>query len=417
MYLIYAFIQTPKGHFKMLSTQVRETVKATAPVLEQHGVDLTTHFYARMFEHNPELREIFNQGHQRSGSQQHALAMAVAAYARHIDDPSVLGPVLERIAHKHVSLGIRPEHYGIVGRHLLASICEVLGIAETDAIIDAWRQAYGQLADTLIAIENQMYLEASAQPGGWTGWRTFKVVNKQPESDEITSFILEPADGGLVPMFRPGQYVSVRTVIPGLGYRQPRQYSLSDAPGKRHLRISVKREDAIADQPDGMVSTHLHGAIEAGDLLEVSPPAGEFFLHEEHDNPVVLISAGVGLTPMISMLEHLHARQSDRSIRFYHAARHSGVQSFAPRIRELVSSLSDAASWIVHEQVDAGSANALHDAQGRLDLSTLELPAGADYYICGPLGFMNEQIRMLRTQGVADEHIHYEAFGTGGVQA
>lgn len=401
----------------MLSTQVRETVKATAPVLEEHGIDLTTHFYARMFEHNPELREIFNQGHQRSGSQQHALAMAVAAYARHIDDPSVLGPVLERIANKHVSLGIRAEHYGIVGRHLLASIKEVLGDAATDDIIEAWRQAYGQLADTLINIENQMYLEASAQPGGWTGWRTFKVIRKQPESDEITSFELEPADGGQVPAFRPGQYVSVRTVIPGLGYRQPRQYSLSDAPGKSHLRISVKREDALADQPGGMVSNHLHSEINLGDLLELSPPAGEFFLHEERDTPVVLISAGVGLTPMMSMLEHLHARKSARSIRFYHAARHAGVQSFAPRVRELVDSLSDASSWIVHEQTDTASAKPLHDAEGRLDLTTLELPEGADYYICGPLGFMNAQIKTLRERGIPEQRIHYEAFGTGGVDA
>lgn len=401
----------------MLSPEVREIVKSTAPVLEANGIDLTTHFYARMFEHNPELREIFNQGHQRSGSQQHALAMAVAAYARHIDDPSVLAPVIERIVHKHVSLGIRAEHYDIVGRHLLASISEVLGIDSADPVLEAWALAYGQLADSLIAAENQLYRAAAAKPGGWTGWRTFKVINKQPESEEITSFVLEPADGGAVPLFRPGQYVSVRTVIPGLGYRQPRQYSLSDAPGKGHLRISVKREDNVPNQPNGMVSTHLHGAINQGDLLELSPPSGEFFLHDERSNPVVLISAGVGLTPMMSMLEHLHASKSERTIRFYHAARHAGVQSFAPRVREMVKSLPDAASWIVHEQVEATTKQPLHDAEGRLELQKLDLPADSDYYICGPLGFMNAQIKSLREQGIADERIHFEAFGTGGVDA
>ena len=87
-----------------------------------HGVALTRHFYARMFEHNPELKHIFNQGHQAGGEQQQALAGAVAAYAEQIDDPSVLAPVVTRIEHKHVSLGVRPEHYPIVGKHLLASI-------------------------------------------------------------------------------------------------------------------------------------------------------------------------------------------------------------------------------------------------------------------------------------------------------
>lgn len=201
----------------MLSATVREQVKSTAPILKTHGEALTRHFYARMFQGNPELKQIFNQGHQQSGQQQQALAMAVAAYAEHIDDPSVLGPVLERIAHKHVSLGIRPEHYAIVGKHLLASIREVLGEAATDALIDAWAAAYGQLADVLVGLESRLYAASAGKEGGWTGWRGFKVVGKVPESAEITSFYLRPADGGALPDFRPGQYVSVRLYIPELG--------------------------------------------------------------------------------------------------------------------------------------------------------------------------------------------------------
>jgi len=400
--------------FTMLDPIVRQTVKATVPVLESNGVDLTRHFYARMFQHNPELREVFNQGHQRSGSQQQALAMAVAAYARHIDDPSVLAPVLERIANKHVSLGIRAEHYGIVGRHLLASISEVLGEAATTAVIDAWAQAYGQLADVLIGIEQKLYTTASEQPGGWTGWRTFRIARKQAESDEITSFELAPADGGPVPPFKPGQYVSVRVVVPELGHRQPRQYSLSDAPGRGHLRISVKREDGGAEQVQGMVSWHLHECLGEGDLIEVAPPAGDFFLHEDRDTPVVLISAGVGITPMMAMLEHLHAQGSARQVRFFHAARHAGAQAFAPRVRELVDGLPDGTAWIVHEEAREA---AHHDALGRLELSAQGLPANADHYVCGPRGFMAAQIEALRALGVPPERIHAEAFGTGGVAA
>lgn len=405
----------------MLDLATRQLVKATAPVLKEHGVTLTRHFYARMFTHNPELREFFNQGHQRSGTQQEALAMAVAAYAEHIDHPEVLMPVLLRVAAKHVSLGVRQEHYAVVGRHLLASIAEVLGEAATPALIDAWAAAYGQLADLLAGMEQQSYGQAASQHGGWTGWRTCRVQAKRPESDEITSFELVPADGGSVPTYRPGQYISVRLVIPELGYRQPRQYSLSDAPGKGYLRISVKREAAATDQPCGMVSNRLHDHVQVGDVIEVAPPSGDFFLHDDRQTPVVLLSAGVGITPMMAMLEHLHASASTRTVRFLHAARHAGVQAFAQRARTLQAGLADGRAWIVHEQVASDSSAPQPNASGRLDLPELAaqglLPPAADYYICGPQGFMAAQIGALKGLGVAADRIHAEAFGTGGVAA
>lgn len=405
----------------MLSPETREIVKATAPVLKENGVLLTRHFYQRMLTHNPDLREVFNQGNQRSGSQQEALAMAVAAYAEHIDHPEVLMPVLVRVAAKHVSLGIRAEHYAIVGRHLLASIAEVLGAAATPALIDAWGAAYGQLATLLIGLEQQEYDQAATQPGGWTGWRSFRVQAKRAESDEITSFELVPADGGNVPTYKPGQYVSVRLLIPEPGYRQPRQYSLSDAPGQGHLRISVKREAGAADQPAGMVSNRLHDAVQVNDVIELAPPAGDFFLHEDRQTPVVLMSAGVGVTPMVAMLRHLVATAPGRTVRVVHAARHAGVQAFAPTVRRMVGRGADAAALLVHEQAHAERPDAQPDALGRLSAETLAaaglLPADADIYVCGPKGFMAAQISSLKVLGVQAERIHAEAFGTGGVQA
>jgi len=402
----------------MLSPETREIVKATAPVLKANGVHLTRHFYQRMFTHNPELREVFNQGHQRSGAQQEALAMAVAAYAEHIDHPEVLMPVLVRVAAKHVSLGIRAEHYAIVGRHLLASIAEVLGAAATPALIEAWAAAYGQLAQLLIGLEQQGYDHAATQAGGWTGWRSFRVQAKRAESDEVTSFELVPADGGTVPRHKPGQYVSVRLLIPALGYRQPRQYSLSDAPGQVHLRISVKRE-AGGDHPAGMVSNHLHDAVQVNDVVELAPPAGDFFLHEDRATPVVLLSAGVGITPMVAMLSHLVATAPGRTVRFAHAARHAGVQAFAPLVRQLVARGGDAAALLVHDAAHPDRPEAQPDEIGRLSVGRLAeaglLPADADVYVCGPKGFMAAQIAALQALGVPGDRIHAEAFGTGGV--
>ena len=155
-----------------MDARVRELVKATIPVLKEHGVALTTYFYQRMFRGNPELTQLFNRSHNDSGKQPTALAMSVLAYAENIDDPSVLAPVITLIANKHASIGIRAEHYPIVGKHLLASIREVLGEAASDELINAWGVAYGALADVFIEAEGKLYTDACTRDGGWSGWRS-----------------------------------------------------------------------------------------------------------------------------------------------------------------------------------------------------------------------------------------------------
>lgn len=402
----------------MLSQEVRALVKATAPVLKTHGEALTRHFYARMFRHNPELKQVFNQGHQEGGQQQQALAAAVAAYAEHIDDPSVLMPVVTRIVHKHVSLGIRPEHYAIVGKHLLASIGEVLGEAATDELIAAWAAAYGQLADLLIAEESRLYAQSAGKDGGWTGWRAFRVERKVPESAEITSFYLAPADGGPVPDYLPGQYISLRVYVPELGMMQPRQYSLSDAPGQGRLRISVKREGGVAGAPAGSVSNLLHTRLQEGDVLDLAPPQGDFTLDVQRDAPVVLLSGGVGLTPMVSMLNHLVARDDGRQIRFVHACRDQSVHAMKAHVNTVAAARPNVRKVIYYETVSANDQPGHdYDYAGRMDLPAIRdvavLP-DADYYLCGPLPFMAAQRQALTQLGVAPERIHAEVFGTGG---
>jgi len=402
----------------MLSAPIRDLVRSTAPLLQTHGETLTRHFYARLFERQPELRAVFNQGHQRSGQQQQALATAVAAYAAHIDDLAPLAAVLERIAHKHVSLGIRAEHYDIVGRDLLASIAEVLGpVLATPDLIEAWRQAYGQLAEVLINTENRLYASAVAQDGGWSGWRRFRIDAIRQESSDVSSFVLAPLDGGRVAPHRPGQYVSVRLTVEDGQLQQARQYSLSHATNGRTLRISVKLEDAPCTQHAGMVSTMLHAHHKAGDVVDVAPPMGEFVLHTDRETPVVLISAGIGVTPMRAMLEHLSQHQSDRKVWALHAARDRAMLALHGEMTSLLRGMRHGQQRTHLESLDALSADE-GMLPGRLDLHKLapQLPLlDADFYICGPLGFMRAQISSLHDLGVTDTRIHAEAFGTGGV--
>ena len=148
---------------RMLSQQTINIVKSTVPVLEVHGVAITTTFYKNLFEAHPELLNIFNHANQAKGRQQTALANTVYAAAVHIDNLAAIIPVVKQIGQKHVSLGIKPEHYPIVGEHLLGAIKEVLGDAATDEIINAWAEAYGVIADAFISVEEEMYVATESK--------------------------------------------------------------------------------------------------------------------------------------------------------------------------------------------------------------------------------------------------------------
>lgn len=396
----------------MLTESQKTIVKATIPVLGEHGVALTSHFYKKMFTENPELKQIFNRGHQEAGKQQHALAGAVLAYAQNIDNPSVLQDALIHIAHKHVSLGIRAEHYPIVGKHLLASIKEILGEAATDQLIDAWGKAYQQLADILIEMETKLYHDL-VQEGAWTGWRSFKITKKEAETDQITSFYLKPVDHGKVPAFHPGQYISVRVYVPEWDLIQPRQYTLSDAPGKDTYRISVKLEEGNAHSPAGQVSNVLHKNYNEGDVIDLAPPGGEFFLDEKSDKPVFLISAGVGITPMVSMLTYLSEQQTRRPVSFIHGTRNSKTHAMYNQINEIIQKNNHIKRITFYSE--PGKQDRQYDYVGRVDLITVkeEIIPDAQYYLCGPTKFMQERAMDLKKLGVPAENIYAEAFDTG----
>lgn len=386
----------------MLSNEHIALVKATVPLLESGGEALTTHFYRMMLSEYPQVRPLFNQAHQASGDQPRALANGVLMYARHIDRLQALGPLVSQVVQKHVSLQILPEHYPIVGSCLLRAIREVLGAEiATDEVIEAWRLAYGQLADLLIGAEEEIYAATERTDGGWRGGRAFRVASKVNESEEITSFYLQPADGGSILDFIPGQYIGIRLFIEGEEVR--RNYSLSAGPNGREYRISVKRE------PGGRVSNYLHDRVAEGDEVELFIPAGEFTLNQSK-KPLVLISAGVGITPLMTMLEA--AVHSGRPIRFIHCARHAGVQAFTDRVEELVAANPQVQRFycLEEQRPDDGA-----HAHGRLSLERLKawLPAerDVDAYFLGPKPFMSAVRRNLRELGVPDAQARYEFFG------
>ncbi|MGP0171648.1 NO-inducible flavohemoprotein [Pseudomonas sp. NCHU5208] len=386
----------------MLTNAQKDLIKATVPLLESGGEALTTHFYRIMLGEYPEVRPLFNQAHQASGDQPRALANGVLMYARHIDRLEALGPLVAQIVNKHVSLQILPEHYPIVGACLLRAIREVLGAEiATDAVIDAWAVAYQQLADILIGAEERQYAENAAAPGGWRGARAFRVARKVSESAEILSLYLQPVDGGALLAHQPGQYIGLRLLLDGEEVR--RNYSLSALSNGREYRISVKRE------PGGRVSNHLHDQVQVGDELELFPPAGEFTLSES-DKPLALISAGVGITPALAMLDA--ARHSGRPIHFIHCARNAEVHAFRDWVAAQAAEHPQIRHYVCYSEPQEGDQA---DATGLLSRDLLErwLPAERDLdaYFLGPKPFMAQVKRHLQALGVPAEQSRYEFFG------
>lgn len=388
----------------MITAESLAIVQATVGVVRAHGTDITGTFYASLLDTHPELKNLFNMSHQATGEQQQALASAVYAYAANINNPVALEPVLSRIAHKHASLGIKPAQYTMVGKHLLGAIKKVLGDLATPAIIAAWDEVYWLLACDLVAREATLYAHQQSHLDD-SFWQTLKVERIVQETPDTKSLYLVRADGAPLPAFVAGQYVSI--ALEHKGQRQIRQYSLSDRHGQPYWRITVKRE-AVAYRPTGFVSNLVH-QLAVGDTLKAGIPYGDFVVQAD-DAALVLISAGVGITPMVSILNTLAARKAALPVRLIHAATHPAYVVLQAELAKVAECLPDFRSVFFYEN-QGGDSKALAGLMDLAQVPLADLPAKTGYYLCGSLAFMRTQRQYLQAQGVPAEQIHYEVFG------
>lgn len=250
-----------------MTPQQIELVKSTVPVLRENGVTLTSYFYKRMLSNNPDLKNVFNMDSQTSGRQPRALAAAVLAYAEHIENPAALAKAVERMTTKHVSLDIQPDQYSIVGENLLHSISEVLDVPFESDLIEAWKQAYLQLADILIGVEKQKYQALEAKEGGWAGWRGFEIANIE-NSDAGQLFTVKASDQQATIPAVAGQFISVKVKVPGHDLHQPHQFVLSNDQDQTY-QFLVKPEE---NRTEFSVSNILLEHYAVGDRVELSAP-------------------------------------------------------------------------------------------------------------------------------------------------
>lgn len=397
-----------------LSPESKDVIAATLPAVGAAIGDITPLFYKKLFAAHPELeRDLFNRGNQQQGEQQKALAGSIAAFATlQLDpDPARVETILSRIAHKHASLGIKPDEYWIVHKHLFAAIVEILGDAVTPEVAKAWDELYWLMANTLIDLEADLYRSAGVEVGDV--WRTVRVAERIYQSADTVSFVLTSLDGTPLPKFRPGQYLSVGVKLAD-GARQIRQYSLTNAPSQDDWRISVKRILATTAPdgnvlPAGEVSNHLFENLFEGDELQVTTPFGDLVLTET-EGPLFLASAGIGCTPMIGMLSHLAETGDRRKISVLHADRSAARHAHRRDLETLVEQIPSADVYRWYE--DLGERAALETVRvGRADISDLPLDPDTQAYLCGPLPFMLSLREALIERNVPAENIHYEVFG------
>jgi ferredoxin-NADP reductase/MOSC domain-containing protein YiiM len=262
------------------------------------------------------------------------------------------------------------------------------------------------------SLRELLQADATASPAepsapAWPGFRRLHVTKIVPESETVSSIYLAAVDGSPLPAAKPGQYLTVR--VTGAGRPAPvRSYSLSSAPGSDVYRISVKHD------PNGVVSGYLTTQLTAGADLEAAAPRGDFVLDEDDDSPVLLLSAGIGVTPVLAMLHRLAATSSQRAVWWLHGARGPREHPLAAEAHHLVSSLPHASEHVFYSATTPSERCRMEAQSGRLDkdhLAALGLPVGSSAYICGPNAFMTGVSDALAGLGIAPDRIHSELFG------
>lgn len=362
-----------------------------------------------MFDARPDLLDgLFNRGNQADGRQQQALAGSIAAFATLLlEKPDQLPDhLLSRVAHKHVSLGLAPDQYQIVHEHLFWAIVDVLGDAVTPEVAAAWDEVYWLMGNLLINQERGLYNAVHLSPE--TIWRTWRVAERIQETDDVVTFVAERTDEREVKPSLPGQYVTIKMLMKD-GVHQPRQYSLTRADDGQHRHFAVKRVHGLTT-PDGEMSNLLHNDVKVGDEVVLSAPFGDVVL-EYTDRPVVMASGGIGITPMAGMLSHLVKAGSQRQVMLLHADDSEGSFPLRRQVSEDIAALAEGFlhSWFLNPS-NGGNAGG-SSFTGFMDISAVDLPIDAEYYLCGPLPFLQAVRSDLIAKGTRPKDIQYEVFG------
>jgi ferredoxin-NADP reductase/MOSC domain-containing protein YiiM/ferredoxin len=277
------------------------------------------------------------------------------------------------------------------------------------ALSQGWKTSLEAIAEQKTSQGGNPGLKASSgRPPAWPGFRPLRVASVDREAADVVSLSIEQTDGAPLPAALPGQFLVLRLRTTPNGPMLLRNYSMSGMPGARTYRVSVKRET------NGVVSSYLHDRVGQGDMLEVSAPRGDFILRSG-DAPVVLLSAGIGATPVLAMLHSLSSAASRRKVWWIYGARKRAEHPFAEESRGLLQTLVNSRSYIVYSRPDSGDQPGVdYDAVGHVDtplVDRLGVTRDSDFYLCGPPSFLEQLTQGLKTWGADSTRIYQEVFG------
>lgn len=372
-----------------LSDSQKNIIRASIPILELSGQDLTALFYSYMLDTHPEVKPFFNETNQITLKQPRILAYALLNYAKNIDDLSPLTDFVNQIVVKHVGLQIKAEHYPVVGTCLITTMKKLLGDTADDNFVDAWSTAYGNLAQILIDAEFAQY-----QLQQWQGFRDFKISKLVDECPEVKSVYFVPADNGKIAVPVAGQYLGFRFSPPGSTFEKSREYSVSETPTTNEYRISVRKLDG------GKVSTYIHDQLKVGDVIKVAPPTGRL-TYQDTDKDVIAFVGGIGITPLILIISR--ALLDGKKVQLVYSNRSAESRAFGPWIADLEKKN---AAFSVREFLSTDERLKPEHFDG-FDLADKEV------YMLGPVEYMAFVREQLEGRGVSK--INSEFFGPTSV--
>lgn len=316
-----------------------------------------------------------------------------------------------------------------IGFGLLAAVAAQTGLAVVGSVrrLVQQRRQFALESERLayeVRLAKSRWDQTEQEKSSWNGWRKFRVAEKVHECEDVFSFVLKPHDGKAIPAFKPGQYLTFGLDIPGRDKQVVRCYSLSSAPSDRDFyRVTIKKEKAPPDKPGvppGVGSSFFVDAVKVGDILNVKAPCGHFYLEAEKQTPVVLISAGVGVTPVLSMAREIAAIGSGRETWFFFVCRSRADHMLKAEVEQLAARNDNIRLHVCYSKPGPADVQGkdFHTA-GRLNADVLKaaLPSSNyDYYMCGNGSFMKSMYEGLIAWGVPEAKIHYEAFGPATIK-
>lgn len=366
-------------------------------------VDVTKQFYIILFQDYPQLSTYFNNTNQLTGLQADSLASFIEHW---LQDINLEQTFIDKIAHKHASLNIKPEHYPLIGKTLIKVIDSVLQL--TSAEKEQLGNAYDELSNKFISTEEELY-SISRNAGGWEGYKDFKIVSNESANanGDIHTLTLKPVDGDIISKIVPGQYITIKNsgnII--------RHYSLTNnSNNKDSYEITVKHESG------GKMSGYLHNA-DIGTILSIRPPFGPSIVDQISEEEYVSISGGVGLTYGLSNAEYIASYNPAKSVKLIYSTQSKNTEIFRDRIESLVKEKHNLHPTVFYSRDEIGNdANGIvQEYQGRINKKGLDRILEDNYGnklfdVCGSGSFSHAILEILRSEEVSTDHIHQESFG------